>query len=178
MDLSGIPQSRSYSLIVSNAELTTKPNAWMLLLSQYLATEPFIVAGTSLNEPDLEHYLGFRLPITARVDWGPSLLIEPHPDEGTAQDCTEHQLLLLPCDLASFVNWLRGEIPTAPRAIESLVPGLSGLFSVSPEQSQLHLFLQDFEYLSTASVGPADPGSLFFFGRPPTWADLNAHQRH
>jgi hypothetical protein len=157
------------------AALTTKPNVWMALLSQYLATEPFIVAGTSLNEPDLEHYLGFRSPATARVDWGPSLLIEPQPDEGTAQDCAEHELLLLRCDLASFVNWLRGEIPTAPRAIERLVPGLSGLFSVSPEQSQLHLFLQDFEYLTTASVGATDPGSQFFFGSPPTWADLNAH---
>jgi hypothetical protein len=51
-------------------------NPWMHLLSEILATEPFIIAGTSLNEIDLEFYLSHRNSATPRRGRGPSLLIE------------------------------------------------------------------------------------------------------
>jgi hypothetical protein len=62
-------------------------NPWMHLLSEILATEPFIIAGTSLNEVDLEYYLSHRNPSTPRRGRGPSLLIEPSPDVVTRKDC-------------------------------------------------------------------------------------------
>src|ERR1017187_3907072 len=55
-------------------------NPWMHLLSEILATESFIIAGTSLNEIDLEYYLSHRTTSTPRRGRGPSLLIEPFPD--------------------------------------------------------------------------------------------------
>jgi hypothetical protein len=45
---------------------------WMHLLAQILATESFIIAGTSLNEIDLEYYLSFRNASTPRRGRGPS----------------------------------------------------------------------------------------------------------
>jgi hypothetical protein len=62
-------------------------NPWMHILSEVLATEPFIISGTSLSEVDLEYYLSHRTPNTPRRGRGPSLLVEPYPDAGTEADC-------------------------------------------------------------------------------------------
>lgn len=45
-------------------------NPWMVVLTQFLPVEPFIIAGTSLDEIDLEFYLSHRSQQTTRKDRG------------------------------------------------------------------------------------------------------------
>jgi hypothetical protein len=80
-------------------------NPWMHLLSEILATEPFIIAGTSLNEIDLEYYLSYRNSATPRRGRGPSLLIEPRPDAATRADCDRHGLVLVQAKFGEFLEW-------------------------------------------------------------------------
>jgi hypothetical protein len=47
-------------------------NPWMVVLTQFLSTEPFIIIGASLDEVDLEYYLAHRSPATSRSDCSPS----------------------------------------------------------------------------------------------------------
>jgi hypothetical protein len=47
-------------------------SAWINVLAQTIATEPFIIAGTSLEEPDLEYFLTGRSANSVRRDRGPS----------------------------------------------------------------------------------------------------------
>jgi hypothetical protein len=62
------------------ARVTREGNPWMHVLSDMLATEPFIVAGASLDESDLEYYLAKRSSNSGRKNRGPSILVEPSPD--------------------------------------------------------------------------------------------------
>ena len=57
-------------------------NPWMMLLSEILPCESFVIAGASLNEVDLEYYLARRTSSSPRRGRGPSLLVEPNPGCG------------------------------------------------------------------------------------------------
>ena len=94
-------------------------NPWMHMLSEILATEPFIIAGTSLNEPDLEYYLSFRNESTPQRGRGPSLLIEPYHTAVTEFDCQRFGLVLVKSDFSDFLAWLHREVPAARRASQS-----------------------------------------------------------
>src|SRR5438128_1307790 len=85
------------------ARVMTTLNPWMHLLSEILATEAFIIAGTSLNEVDLEYYLSHRTDATPRRDRGPSLLITPNPDAATEADCKRHDLVLVRATFGEFL---------------------------------------------------------------------------
>src|SRR5690606_23254227 len=75
------------------AKVAQNLNPWMHVLSELLATESFIISGTSLTESDLEYYLSHRSPSTARQDRGPSILVEPFPDAVTRKDCEKYGLI-------------------------------------------------------------------------------------
>src|SRR5262249_10923505 len=71
------------------------PNSpWTNVLAHTIATEPFIIAGTGLEESDLEYFLSGRQSDGVRRDRGPSFLIEPNPDAGTLRECQRHGLNL------------------------------------------------------------------------------------
>jgi hypothetical protein len=77
------------------ARVTRGMNAWMHVLSELIASEPFIISGTSLNEPDLDYYLAGRTDASARTNRGPSILVEPYPDKLTEILCQRHRLILI-----------------------------------------------------------------------------------
>jgi SIR2-like domain len=150
-------------------------NPWMHLLSEILATEPFIIAGSSLNEIDLEFYLSHRNPATPRRGRGPSLLIEPNPNVVTRSDCKRYGLVLVEATFRQFMEWLRAEYPTPPTVFDLVVPNTSTLFSDKPAPGQLLRFFSDFE-LVTAADRPLSPvPSPFLYGREPQWDDLHQH---
>lgn len=150
-------------------------NPWMHLLSEILASEPFIVAGTSLNEIDLEYYLSHRTSATPRKGRGPSLLIHPNPDVVTYADCERHGLTLVKATIGEFLEWLTHEFPSPPRVADLVVPDTSSLFSCQPQAQSLLRFFSDFELVQSADVPRAATPSGFMYGREPSWQDLNQH---
>jgi len=150
-------------------------NAWMHLLSEILATESFIIAGTSLNEIDLEYYLSYRTPATPRRDRGPSLLIEPEPDVVTRSDCDRYGLTLVRATFDAFMDWLIGEFPSPPSVADLLVPDRSTLFSKGLEPTQLLRFFSDFEMVEPANRTLSQTPRPFLYGSEPTWKDLDEH---
>jgi len=157
------------------ARIISSLNPWMHTLSEILSTEPFIIAGTSLNEVDLEYYLSHRTSATPRRGRGPSLLIHPNPDIVTKADCDQYGLLLVPATFAEFMEWLHSEFPSPPNIIDLVVPSTSNMFSRQPKPEQLIEFFSDFELVKPLDLPlPAVP-SKFMYGREPEWRDLDEH---
>ncbi|HEX3354416.1 MAG TPA: SIR2 family protein [Terriglobales bacterium] len=150
-------------------------NPWMHLLSEILATEPFIIAGTSLNEIDLEYYLSHRNPATPRRGRGPSLLIEPNPDVVTRKDCERFGLTLVSEKFGAFMQWLHQEFPSPPSVADLLVPDIAGLFSTGLSPNNLLRFFSDFELVVAADRPLFRTPSPFLYGREPQWIDLDQH---
>ena len=150
-------------------------NPWMHLLSEILATEPFIIAGTSLNEIDLEFYLSHRNPATPRRGGGPSLLIEPFPDVATESDCERYGLILIPTSLRQFMEWLKTTFPSPPSVYDLTVPDESTLFSEQLTPTQLLRFFSDFELVGAIDHPLSPTPSPFLYGREAQWEDLNQH---
>lgn len=150
-------------------------NPWMHLLSEILATEPFIIAGTSLNEPDLEYYLSHRNQATPRRGRGPSLLIEPNPDVVTKKDCERFGLTLVPEGFGAFMEWLHHEFPAPPNVSDLLVPDHANLFSAGLSPANTLRFFSDFELVPAGDRPLSLTPSPFLYGREPQWADLDQH---
>lgn len=149
-------------------------NPWMHMLSEILATEPFIIAGTSLNEIDLEYYLSHRSSASPRRGKGPSLLIEPNPDVATEADCRRYELLLVKATFQDFLEWIHREFPTPPTIAELVIPPAQNLF---PGASQLELlkFFTDFQLIAAHTRPAPQTPPAFLYGRQPTWEELDAH---
>ncbi len=145
------------------------------MLSEILATEPFIIAGTSLNEINLEYYLSHRNSATPRRGRGPSLLIEPSPDVATRADCERYGLTLVPTTFGDFLEWLHARFPSPPTLTDLVVPDVSSLFSGGLSSPQLLRFFSDFELVAAADQPLPSAPSAFLYGREPDWQDLNQH---
>ncbi len=150
-------------------------NPWMHLLSEILPTEAFIIAGTSLDEPDLEYYLSYRNKTTPRTDRGPSLLIEPHPNAVTIADCKRHGLTLIEGTFEQFLAWLRSEFPLPPTISDLLLPQTVNLFGDTVQPGQALRFYSDFQAVPAAEEPLPPQPSRFMNGREPAWEDINRH---
>jgi SIR2-like domain len=149
-------------------------NAWMLNLTQFLPVEPFIIAGTRLDEVDLDYYLSFRTPASQRSDRGPSFFVEPNPDAITEAVCKRHGLNLYVGTLIQFLSEVLEIVPNRPTALGLVPPSIRTLFPEDFNPKDLLAFSADFELVPNAAKG--EPGaSRFFFGHPPAWSDLAAN---
>jgi hypothetical protein len=156
-------------------KVMTGLNPWMHLLAEILATEPFIIAGTSLNEVDLEYYLSYRSSSTPRRGRGPSLLIEPYPDAATRSDCERHGLILIEATFGAFLEWLHKSFPSPPSLTDLVVPDTKALFSDGLSPAQLLRFFSDFELVAGRDRPMLSQPSPFMYGRGPEWSDLEQH---
>ncbi len=157
------------------ARIMSGLNPWMHTLAEILASESFIISGTSLNEGDLEYYLSYRNKNTPRKGRGPSILVEPYPDAITEKDCKRHDLLLVKETYTDFISWVKKEFPTVPTVAELIVPDTRTLFSAHVKPHSQLRFFSDFQVVSaTQKPTPKTPGP-FLYGRPPDWEDINQH---
>ena len=147
----------------------------MHMLSEILATEPFIIAGTSLNEPDLDYYLSFRNESTPQRGRGPSLLIEPYHTAVTEFDCQRFGLVLVKSDFSDFLAWLHQEVPAPPSIAELVVPDVKQLFSDPPQSIDKLRFFTDFESIVAAELPTPESPPPFLYGREPQWSEINSH---
>ena len=152
---------------------TVSINPWMVLLTQCLPVEPFIILGTSLDEADLDYYLAHRTTVTSREDRGPSILVEPNPDAVTADDCRKHNLLLFEGTAEQFLDALLEHVPDRPTPIELVSRKLRTLLPPSLPSISALSFASDFE-LVPGIVTPDFTVSRFLYGRSPTWQDLSS----
>ena len=148
-------------------------NVWMAILAQLIKTDPFIIIGTSLDEPDLDYYLANRTRSSAREDRGPSVLVSPEPNPITRNDCSEYGLLLFHGSCADFLEYCDKSLPVRKSTLE-LIPTDEDALLPDELPAPLRLsFWSDFS-LVPADV-PPEPGlSRFQYGHPPSWADLAA----
>nr|WP_246583705.1 SIR2 family protein [Bradyrhizobium iriomotense] len=146
-------------------------NPWVNVLAHTLATEPFVIAGTSLEEPDLEYFLSGRSVHSVRTDRGPSFLIEPFPDAATEKECARHGLVLYSGTFDEFLSELLTNFPDRPLPI-SAPSGLSkDHFATNPKTKDLALFSRDFSFVVAHQVQEnADLG--FLVGRAPSLEDI------
>lgn len=155
------------------AAITRDLNSWMHLLSEILATEPFIIAGTSLSESDLEYYLSKRTDSSPKRGVGPSFLIDPSPDTITRAYCERHGLHLIENTFEGFMRWLNSEFPTAPTVAELIIPKSQQLFGQHiPKQSILKLF-SGFRLMSHSQLQRGNELSAFLFGAEISQNDLD-----
>ena len=157
------------------SRVTRGLNPWMHVLSELLASEPFIIAGTSLNESDLEYYLSARTTSSIRTNRGPSILVEPFPDPIAENLCARHGFILVRAKFADFLNWLVSQIGHPPTVNQLTVPSIEGLFTKSFRPDSQVEFFSSFELVKHASSNPDGEISPFFYGKHPRWSDLESN---
>ncbi len=146
-------------------------NPWMVLLTQFLPVEPFMIMGTSLDEVDLDFYLAHRTEVTAREDRGPSIFIEPNPDAVTENDCKRYNLLLFKGTTEEFLDYLAERVPERPTPMELVPQETLRLLPAGISKTAALSFSADFE-LVPGIVPAGKAATRFMYGHVPSWQDL------
>lgn len=152
-------------------------NPWVNTLSGLIVSEPFIIAGTSLFEPDLEYFLAHRPSNSDVLTRAPSILVEPFPDAGTKKDCERLRLILVESTLDKFLLWLNTEFGNAPTPLELRQPAVRPRMLNSPSIHASTALWADFDFVRMPAVNKPPKENVptaFVFGRPPTWNDIDA----
>ncbi|NYF31935.1 SIR2 family protein [Sphingopyxis sp. JAI108] len=146
-------------------------NPWMVNLSHFLSSEPFIIMGSSLDETDLDYFLSLRSQSTSRLDRGPSILIEPFGDIVTDTECERLDLLRYSGTSEDFIEFISSSVINRPRPQDLVTEDEKSIFIEEPTAHDISSFYSDFEKVPAATEANAnDP--RFFFGHVPSWSDL------
>lgn len=148
-------------------------NPWMSVLTTFMHSEPMIIAGTSLDEVDLDYYLSFRTEVSARRDRGPSILVTSEDDAVTADLCERHQLLHFAGYSGDFFRYCVNVLPSPPTPEELVPTEERKLLPVGVSRQVSLAFYSDFE-LVPSHASPTE-NSRFPFGHAASWGDLAAN---
>ncbi|NVN86746.1 MAG: SIR2 family protein [Rhodopseudomonas sp.] len=158
--------------IKSYMRTVAQNNIWAHVLGDLIRTEPFIVLGTSLEEPDLSFFLSDRANVIARADRPPSLIIEPAPDAGTAQDCKEYDMALYEGTALQFLSEIDSRFPVRPSVTDAIEDNLGDLSKLDVKPIELAEFHSDFERVPDHLPSGGDGGTNFAYGHAATWQDI------
>jgi hypothetical protein len=147
-------------------------NLWARVLASLIRTEPFIVLGSSLEEPDITYFMADRFNVTPRSDRPPSVLVEPFPDAGTEADCDEYRMTLFHGDALSFLGELDRRFPVRPSVDDAIRDNLGDLADLSIDHKALAEFHSDFEKVPLDGLDGSDGGTNFAYGHQPSWLDI------
>jgi hypothetical protein len=152
---------------------TTKVNPWMTVLTQRMLSEPMIIAGSTLDEIDLDHYLALRTGDSARDDRGPSILVEV--DDPIATMLREkHGLLHFVGYSKDFFEYCKSVLPNPPTPTELIPLATRQLIPAGVSRSTAMSFSADFELVPGVTVPSSS--SRFMYGHLPSWGDLEANR--
>ena len=152
---------------------TTKVNPWMTVLTQRMLSEPMIIAGSTLDEVDLDYYLALRTGDSARDDRGPSILVEADDPIATML-CEKHGLLHFVGYSKDFFEYCKSVLPNPPTPAELIPVAMRQLIPAGVSKSVAMSFSSDFELVP--GVVAITPSSRFMYGHFPTWGDLEANR--
>jgi len=152
---------------------TTKLNAWMTVLTQRMLSEPMIIAGSTLDEADLDYYLALRTGDSARDDRGPSILVEADDPIATML-CEKHSLLHFVGYSKDFFEYCKSVVPNPPTPAELIPLATRQLIPVGVSRAVALSFSADFELVP--GVAAPTPNSRFMYGHFPSWGDLEANR--
>ncbi|MCQ0987560.1 P-loop NTPase [Jiella marina] len=149
-----------------------KVNPWMTVLTQFMLSEPMIIAGTSLDEVDLDFYLAQRTSESARNDRGPSILVA---SDGpfSRKLCEKHDLLLFDGWSVEFFEYLKTLLPSAPTPTELIPLEARKLLPAGVSKATAMAFNSDFEIVPGSA--PQASNSRFMYGHIPSWSDLESN---
>lgn len=152
------------------AKNISRPNSWMTTLTQLMRAEPFIVAGTTLDEADVTFYLQQR-PAENHVfvPESPSILIEPFPDRLTERLCQNHDFVLFDGTCLSFIDAISAEFGTLNDAF-ALRHADAGLPQTIKEVDRIR-FEETFERVPSNPT-PTKETARFLLGASPSWEML------
>ena len=145
-------------------------NPWMVVLSQFMLSEPMIIAGTAMDEVDLDYYLAHRTTVTSRDDRGPSIFVTKDDDAVTQQYCERHNLLLFVGWAGDFFEYCKTVIPYPPTPEELIPLQTKKLIPAGVSKRAAVAFAANFDLVPSAAT--PDDDTRFMYGYPPTWADL------
>lgn len=145
------------------AKNMVRNNSWMTILTQFIKSEPFIIAGTSISEIDVQYYLEQRTAGTVRTDRAASILIEPYPNKLTYRLCEEHDFVLFRGTVQKFYTALEHE----PAGLRPVIPH-TYLDSLNEEEGVKLRFLSTLETVPH-DVTPSQYGGKFLLGANLTW---------
>ncbi|WP_371090199.1 SIR2 family protein [Bradyrhizobium sp. WSM2254] len=152
---------------------TTKVNAWMTVLTQRMLSEPMIIAGSTLDEVDLDYYLALRTGDSARDDRGPSILVEADDPIATML-CEKHGLLHFVGYSKDFFEYCKSILPNPPTPAELIPVAMRQLIPPGVSKSVAMSFSSDFELVP--GVTSPSSSSRFMYGHFPSWGDLEANR--
>jgi hypothetical protein len=155
-------------------QVTRSMCAWMHALSNMMASESFIISGTSLDESDLEYYLAGRTPKSGSYKRGPSFLVEPYPNKLTEAVCKQHGLVLVKATLLDFLRWITEQIGDAPTVTQLTVPSIDGIFRAKPIVEDQLNFFECFELVKPSAPNPEGDVPFFYLGKHARWSDFES----
>ena len=171
--LHGFVERKTSGYIFSHTEYAremSRQNSWMSTLTQLMKAEPFIIAGTSLEEIDVEYYLqqhaGRSPSEPGRVH---SVLIEPFPNPLTFRACEDHNLVLFEGTVSDFYATFNAEFGEISNAYAGFLPTKFVIPNIDP-QLQI-LFETSFESVPKQSP-TSNQANRFLLGAPITWEML------
>jgi len=147
-------------------------NVWAHVLSDLIRSEPFIVVGTLLEEPDLSFFLAQREEVRPRGDIPPSILIEPFADAATEVDCRTYGLDLFEGFALDFLGDVGRRFPARPSVADAIEQNLGDISHLPVEPVRLAEFNADFERAPIDAGAQRDGGPNFAYGHQATWADI------
>ena len=147
-------------------------NVWAHILSELILSEPFIVMGTLLEEPDLSFFLAQREGISPRTDVPPSILVEPFADAATEVDCRAFGLTLFQGFALDFLTESDRRFPVRPSVADAIEQNLGDISRLPVEPVQLAEFNADFERVPGDASAHRDGGPNFAYGHQATWEDI------
>lgn len=147
-------------------------NVWGHILSDLIRSEPFIVMGTLLDEPDLAFFLAQREEVRPRGDIPPSILVEPGADPATDIDCENYQLELYKGPALEFLDEVARRFPVRPSVADAVEENLGDISQLPVEPIRMAEFNADFERVPLDAGADRDGGPNFAYGHQATWTDI------
>lgn len=149
-------------------------NIWAHVLGNLIRSDPFIVMGSSLEEPDISYFLADRAHLSNRPDRPPSIIVEPFPDAGTLADCEEYGMALFEGSALDFLNEIERRFPVRPSVFDAIEENIGDLTKLDVQPLTLAEFHSDFERVPAETLAGNDGGTRFALGHQATWSDIQS----
>lgn len=149
-------------------------NIWSHILGGLIRSEPFVIAGTSLEESDLAYFLSDRSNLRLRQDAPPSIIIEPFPDAATSTDCHDFRLSLFHGTVIDFFEEATKRVGDRPTVFDQSVGNVGEIDVSDLERRLVSEFNADFERVPLSSEITGGTQLNFAYGHRADWGDLKA----